>query len=155
MRPNENTVWKKNIEPQWLLLKTKFNELYSRFKYYQGQLSFQVNKAKKSIQEVNKKLSEQEDEINDTRLNYNKDELTSGKIEGLPSERELHRKKWSRKMGFYFDSLQETLFTATRALNDVTGYSSIQKLKSSISLMEKKLEAMKKEHKLYLSLIHI
>lgn len=149
MRPNENTVWKKNIEPQWLLLKTKFNELYSRFKYYQGQLSFQVNKAKKSIREVNKKLSEQEDEINDARLNYNKDELTSGKIEGLPSERELHRKKWSRKMGFYFDSLQETLFTATRALNDVTGYSSIQKLKSSISLMEKKLEAMKKEHKLY------
>ncbi|CAI4057523.1 hypothetical protein SUVZ_02G5070 [Saccharomyces uvarum] len=149
MRSNDNTVWKKNIEPQWQHLKTKFNELYSRFKFHQGQLSYQVNKAKKSIQEVNKKLSEQEDEINDTRLNYNKDELTSGKIEGLPSERELHRKKWSRKMGFYFDSLQETLFTATRALNDVTGYSSIQKLKSSISLMEKKLEAMKKEHKLY------
>ncbi|CAI1852376.1 hypothetical protein SEUBUCD646_0B05010 [Saccharomyces eubayanus] len=149
MRLNDNTVWKRNIEPQWQHLKTKLNELYSRFKLYRGQLSYQVNKAKKSIQEVNKKLSEQEDEINDSRLNYNKDELTSGKIEGLPSERELHRKKWSRKMGFYFDSLQETLFTATRALNDVTGYSSIQKLKSSISLMEKKLEATKKEHKLY------
>ncbi|CAI4038254.1 hypothetical protein SMKI_04G5960 [Saccharomyces mikatae IFO 1815] len=149
IRAPDDTIWKKNVEPQWQHLKKKFNELYSRFNFHRDQLSYQVNKAKKSIQEANKKLSEQEDEINDSRLNYNKDELTSGKIEGLPSEREQHRKKWSRKLEFYFDSLQETLFTATRALNDVTGYSSIQKLKSSISLMEKKLEATKKEHKLY------
>ncbi|CAI4059126.1 hypothetical protein SKDZ_04G5930 [Saccharomyces kudriavzevii ZP591] len=149
VRTTDDTVWKKNIEPQWQHLRKKFTELYSRFNFHREQLSYQVNKAKKSIQEANKKLSEQENEINDSRLNYNKDELTSGKIEGLPSEREQHRKKWSRKMEFYFDSLQETLFTATRALNDVTGYSSIQKLKSSISLMEKKLEATKKEHKLY------
>ncbi|EJS42201.1 she9p [Saccharomyces arboricola H-6] len=149
IRPTNDTTWKKNIEPQWQLLKTKFHELYSRFNFHRDQLFYQVNKAKTSIRDANKKLSEQENEINDSRLNYNKDELTSGKIEGLPSEREQHRKKWSRKLEFYFDSLQETLFTATRALNDVTGYSSIQKLKSSISLMEKKLEATKKEHKMY------
>lgn len=149
IRAPDDTVWKRNIEPQWQNLKKKFNDLYSRFNFHRDQLSYQVNKAKKSIQEANRKLSEQENEINDSRLNYNKDELTSAKIEGLPSEREQHRKKWSRKLEFYFDSLQETLFTATRALNDVTGYSGIQKLKSSISLMEKKLEATKKEHKLY------
>ncbi|CAI4370234.1 BDM_1a_G0012790.mRNA.1.CDS.1 [Saccharomyces cerevisiae] len=149
IRTPNNAVWKENIELQWQHLKKKLNELYSRFNFHRDQLSFQVNKAKKSIQEANRKLSEQENEINDSRLNYNKDELTSAKIEGLPSEREQHRKKWSRKLEFYFDSLQETLFTATRALNDVTGYSGIQKLKSSISLMEKKLEATKKEHKLF------
>lgn len=65
------------------------------------------------------------------------------KLKDCPPKGNNIEKKWSRKLEFYFDSLQETLFTATRALNDVTGYSGIQKLKSSISLMEKKIRSYK------------
>ncbi|KAL3232166.1 Sensitive to high expression protein 9, mitochondrial [Nakaseomyces bracarensis] len=123
------------------MLKKTWEQLVNGKKVYKHHAS----QIKSSLQEANRKFAEQEDECNDSRLNYKKDELTSRKIEGLPSERELHRKKWSRKLEFYIDSLQETLFTATRALNDVTGYSSIQRLKNSIAIMEEKLSNAKKE----------
>lgn len=140
-------------------LNGKANEQFSKFvnmmkdgweKIVYGKKVYRhhAGKIRTSLQEANKKIAEQEKEYNDSRLNYKKDELTSGKIEGLPSERELHRKKWSRRLEFYLDSLQETLFTATRALNDVTGYSSIQQLKNSISIMENKLTNAKKERAL-------
>lgn len=128
------------LEPCWKTFKSQVTEIRSVLNRYNSQFSYHAEKAKEAIREANKKIAEQEREGNDQRLNYNKDVETSGKIEDLPSQRELHRRKWSRKLEFYLDSLQETIFTATRALNDVTGYSSIQRLRKSIDLMEKTLE---------------
>ncbi|CAL9730822.1 sensitive to high expression protein 9, mitochondrial [Monosporozyma unispora] len=116
---------------------------------YVNQFNGHFNKIKVSLREANKKIAEQEREAKDNKLNYNKDNDNDKKIEGLPSERELKRKQWSRKMEFYMDSLQETLFTATRALNDVTGYSSIQQLRNSITSMEKELDSVKEKVKEY------
>lgn len=127
-------------EPRWKKIQVQLNDTRSLIKRYTTQLSYHASKAKLSIQEANKKLSEQEQENLDQRLNYNKDVRTSERIEDLPSQREQHRRKWARKLEFYLDSLQETIFTATRALNDVTGYSSIQRLRNSIELMEKSTE---------------
>lgn len=127
-------------EPRWKKIQNQLNDTRSLLNRYSSQLSYHASKAKTSIQEANKKLAAQEREKSDQRLNYNKDVKTSEKIKDLPSQRELHRRKWSRKLEFYFDSLQETIFTATRALNDVTGYSSIQRLRNSIELLEKSTE---------------
>ncbi|ONH66491.1 Sensitive to high expression protein 9, mitochondrial [Cyberlindnera fabianii] len=80
------------------------------------------------------------DTKSDTRNNaHNNDK----RIQGLPSERESRRRAWARKLEFYIDSLQETIFTATRALNDVTGYSAIQKLRQSIDALEEELDKSK------------
>ncbi|CAL9735818.1 sensitive to high expression protein 9, mitochondrial [Monosporozyma servazzii] len=117
---------------------------------YMNQFNRHFAKMKDSLREANKKIAEQEREAQDKKLNYNQDRSSNKRIEGLPSEIELKRKQWSRKLGFYMDSLQETLFTATRALNDVTGYSSIQQLRNSIASMEKELDSVKervKQHK--------
>ena len=105
-------------------------------------------KAKQSIKDANVKLAQQEKELAtyDFNEDFTSDRVKAGehsKIEGLPSERERRRKLWAKKLDLYMDSLQETIFTATRALNDVTGYSSIQKLRQSIDALEKELEASK------------
>lgn len=57
-------------------------------------------------------------------------------IGNLPSQKETKRYLIAKKLEEYLDSLQDTMFTATRALNDVTGYSSIEQLKKSINDLE-------------------
>lgn len=64
-------------------------------------------------------------------------------IKNLPSQREKLRYEVSKKLEIYLDSLQETILTATRALNDVTGYSAIEKLKKSIEDLESEMKAAK------------
>ncbi|QLQ78253.1 hypothetical protein HG537_0A05000 [Torulaspora globosa] len=131
------------LEPlgnQWNKIKRQLDDTRSIINRHVSQFSSQVAKAKMSIMEANKKLAEQEQEGIDQRLTYDKDMETSETIRDLPSQRELHRRRWARKLEFYFDSLQETIFTATRALNDVTGYSSIQRLRKSIEIMENSME---------------
>ncbi|KAH7578722.1 She9 / Mdm33 family [Nakaseomyces glabratus] len=138
-RPTANALNTKLNE-----LNGSLNNLWNKFLEGRGVFQHHAKNIRKSIQEANKKIAEQEKESKDAKINYKKDELTNEEIKDLPSERELHRKKWSRKLEFYLDSLQETLFTATKALNDVTGYSSIQKLKNSINLINEKLDATRK-----------
>lgn len=128
------------LEPTWNSIKEKFDDSLRVVNKYATGTLYHFGKAREAIREANKKIAEQERDRSDQRLNYNKDIENDGRIHGLPSEREMHRRKWSRKLEFYLDSLQETIFTATRALNDVTGYSSIQKLRKSIELMERTLE---------------
>lgn len=115
-------------------------------------LKFHMNKARDAIKEANEKLEQQEKESDNYRFNEDFTQQSTNnevsKIKGLPSDRERHRKKWAKKLEFYIDSLQETIFTATRALNDVTGYSSIQKLRSSIEVLENELEKSKENCKL-------
>ncbi|CCD22587.1 She9p NDAI_0A04300 [Naumovozyma dairenensis CBS 421] len=134
-------------EQKWLETKLKLSSFKKMTKSFRDQSKYHIDNMKKSIRQANEKIAAQEKEQQDSRLNYNEDVNTHEKIKDLPSERELNRKKWSRKLEFYLDSLQETLFTATRALNDVTGYSSIQKLRNSILIMEQKLDTIKKEVK--------
>ncbi|CDH12000.1 related to Sensitive to high expression protein 9 homolog, mitochondrial [Zygosaccharomyces bailii ISA1307] len=128
------------LDPAWNHVKRKLEDTLRAVNKYATGLLYHFGKAREAIREANKKIAEQERDRSDQRLNYNKDIENDGRIQGLPSEREMHRRKWSRKLEFYLDSLQETIFTATRALNDVTGYSSIQKLRKSIELMEHTLE---------------
>lgn len=137
-----NNVKKKND------LIEKFDQLKKQVNITTKQFLTHFNIAKVSLKEANKRFLEQEKAALDSKLNYSKNVLDNTNIKDLPSDRELHRKKWKRKLEFYLDSLQETIFTATKALNDVTGYSSIQKLRNSIIEMEKQLDALKKELKL-------
>lgn len=64
-------------------------------------------------------------------------------IEGLPSSKESKRSDLAKKVEVYLDSIQDAIFTATRALNDVTGYSSIEKLKKKIEYLEDELKVAK------------
>lgn len=66
-------------------------------------------------------------------------------IGNLPSQIEKTRSKMSKKLEEYLDSIQETILTATRALNDVTGYSAIEKLKKSIERLEEELLECKEQ----------
>lgn len=117
----------------------QLNSLISAFKFH-------LNKAQGAVREVNEKLAlqEQESQNYDFKQDLTKQNGNNGStIEGLPSERERKRRQWAKKLELYIDSLQETIFTATRALNDVTGYSAIQKLRESIEILEKDLEKVK------------
>jgi len=145
---NSNKVWD-NVEDKLKDYKLRYTDLQGKIDKYKTQISSQVDVIKKSINEANKKIEEQEKEGTDVKLNYKKNAQTSGNIVGLPSDRELNRKQWKRKLEFYLDSLQETIFTATRALNDVTGYSSVQTLRNSITIMEKQLDIAKQDVKKY------
>lgn len=133
------------LEPAWSEVRAKIASANAQAKHYTGQFKNQIDKAKAAIQEANRKLAEEDRSASDSRLGFDTDVETKGRIEGLPSARERSRMQWAKKLEFYLDSLQETIFTATKALNDVTGYSSIQKLRKSIELMEKDLEKRKEE----------
>lgn len=54
--------------------------------------------------------------------------------EHLPSETEGRRSQISKKFTDLMDNLQSNVFTAGQRLNDLTGYSSIEKLKSDIEI---------------------
>ncbi|SCU95234.1 LADA_0G14422g1_1 [Lachancea dasiensis] len=133
----------KLFDPYWAALRVKWSDSRTKLKHYSTQFRKHADKAKVAIQEANRKLAMAEQAEKDSRLQFDTDMETRGRIEGLPSERERYRRRWAKKLELYFDSLQETIFTATRALNDVTGYSSIQKLRTSIEMMEVQLEAAK------------
>ncbi|EDO18187.1 hypothetical protein Kpol_543p16 [Vanderwaltozyma polyspora DSM 70294] len=128
--------------------KSKLDHSKDLFSKYKSLLVKNIDNVKEAIREANRKFAEQEAQAGvDSKLSYNKDVSTGGVIGGLPSEREIRRRKWSRRLEFYLDSLQETIFSASKAFNDVTGYSSIQKLRKSIDLLQIQLEVMKRELK--------
>ncbi|PVH15828.1 uncharacterized protein CXQ87_003683 [Candidozyma duobushaemuli] len=64
-------------------------------------------------------------------------------IKNLPSQKEKLRSEFSKKLEIHMENLQETIFRATRALNDVTGYSGIEKLKKSVDQLESELKNQK------------
>lgn len=68
-------------------------------------------------------------------------------IVDLPSQKEKRKSEWSKKLTSSLESLQETILKATRVLNDVTGYSSIEKLKQSIEKLEDELKDSKQNVK--------
>ena len=112
-------------------------KISSKLGKYNQQFKETIEKAQLKIQEANAKIKLQENEAN--KIKYDTDLSTHKAIDNLPSRMELRRTQFARKLEFYFDSLQETIFTATKALNDVTGYSAIQKLRNSIKTMEDQL----------------
>ncbi|SCU88563.1 LAMI_0D10550g1_1 [Lachancea mirantina] len=133
-----------SIEVGWSTFKNKISDVNSSARAVSLQIKDQINKAKAAVREADRRFEEQDKIVgNDDQAGYKKDFDTQATIGGLPSERERKRRRWARKLEFYFDSLQETIFTATRALNDVTGYSAIQKLRKSIESMESQLTATK------------
>lgn len=155
----ENDTWLSNLKQQ-------FDQIKQITIKYCVQFNNHFSKLKVSLKEANRKITEQEAQFKKTYNNSSSNSSSGGdsgdsvsnsnntsrttlikksKFNGLllPSEIEYRRKLWSRKLEFYMDSLQETLFTATRALNDVTGYSSIQNLRNSINQMEDDLNSIK------------
>ena len=92
----------------------------------------------------NKSTSEEEVKANDdTIIASDINEDIQREIGNLPSQKETRRYQFAKKLEEYLDSLQDTIFTATRALNDVTGYSSIEQLKKSINDLEVQLKSEK------------
>ncbi|AMD21695.1 HFL161Cp [Eremothecium sinecaudum] len=139
------TELQKKLEACYRASVPKWKETLHQVSYYSTQIKYHLDKAKQSLRETNQKLLEQEKQQQNTNLSFNEDLENKSKIVGLPSERERKRYLWSRKLEFYLDSLQETIFTATKALNDVTGYSSIDKLRKSIEMMESQLNEVKSD----------
>ncbi|ABN64828.2 predicted protein, partial [Scheffersomyces stipitis CBS 6054] len=74
-------------------------------------------------------------------------EQIKGEIGNLPSQEEERKNQYYKKVEAYLESLQGTIFRATRALNDVTGYTAIAKLKKSIEQIEAELREAKEEAK--------
>lgn len=54
--------------------------------------------------------------------------------DGLPSEEEGRRSQLSKKFTDMMDNIQSNIFTAGQRINDLTGYSAIEKLKQDIAL---------------------
>lgn len=61
----------------------------------------------------------------------------------LPLQRERLRTETSKRIEAYLESLQKTIFRATRTLNDATGYSSIEGLKNEVEKLEIELRDAK------------
>ena len=61
----------------------------------------------------------------------------------LPLQRERLRTETSKRIETYLESLQKTIFRATRTLNDATGYSSIEGLKNEVEKLEIELRRAK------------
>ncbi|RYP40521.1 hypothetical protein DL767_001650 [Monosporascus sp. MG133] len=59
----------------------------------------------------------------------------------LPSAQNSRRSALNQQLSSFMDRAQNTLFTASRRLNDLTGYSGIETLKSEISGLEAELAA--------------
>ncbi|WLF77550.1 sensitivity to high expression protein she9 [Lodderomyces elongisporus] len=71
-------------------------------------------------------------------------ETIQKEIGGLPSEKQKKQSALTKKITQYLDSAHDTILTVTRALNDVTGYSAIERLKKSIEEQEEDLKNAKK-----------
>lgn len=69
-------------------------------------------------------------------------------IKDLPSEKEGKRTVAAKWMSDKLDQLQTTIFTAGKTLNDVTGYTAIEKLKDQIEAQEKEIHAKREEVRL-------
>lgn len=65
----------------------------------------------------------------------------------LPSEIERKRSHFARRLEAWVESVQATVFSASRTINDVTGYTSIEKLKFSIDQLEEDLKNSRSEVK--------
>lgn len=59
----------------------------------------------------------------------------------LPSAQNSRRSSLNRSISAFMDRAQTTLFTASRRINDLTGYSGIETLKSHVSNLESSLAA--------------
>ncbi|KAI0111780.1 Mdm33 family-domain-containing protein [Daldinia grandis] len=59
----------------------------------------------------------------------------------LPSAQNLRRSALNRSLSTFMDRAQTTLFAASQRINDLTGYSGIETLKSQISGLESELAA--------------
>ncbi|KAI5951501.1 SHE9 [Candida jiufengensis] len=87
-----------------------------------------------------------EDSIDDSEIpNLAKEinESIQKEIVGLPSQKAKNQSNITKKVSKYLDSAHDTILTVTRALNDVTGYSAIEKLKKSINEQEDDLRKAK------------
>ncbi|KAI1379362.1 Mdm33 family-domain-containing protein [Hypoxylon crocopeplum] len=63
------------------------------------------------------------------------------KISDLPSTQNSRRSSLNRKLSAFMDRAQTTLFAASQRINDLTGYSGIESLKTQISAVEANLAA--------------
>ncbi|KAI0150405.1 hypothetical protein GGR57DRAFT_194762 [Xylariaceae sp. FL1272] len=59
----------------------------------------------------------------------------------LPSEQNSRRSALNQSLSQFMDRAQTTLFAASQRINDLTGYSGIESLKSQISTLESQLRA--------------
>ncbi|EMG50889.1 hypothetical protein G210_0138 [Candida maltosa Xu316] len=87
------------------------------------------------------------DESDIPNLAREMNETIQKEIGGLPSQKAKRQSELAKKLTKYLDSAHDTILTATRALNDVTGYSAIEKLKKSIEVLEDDLKKAKEKVK--------
>ncbi|KXX80771.1 Sensitive to high expression protein 9, mitochondrial [Madurella mycetomatis] len=69
------------------------------------------------------------------------DPPSSSADRSLPSFTETHRHPWSARFSTFMDNLQSRALTATQTINDLTGYSAIEAIKSRNSQLEGELSA--------------
>lgn len=98
----------------------------------------------------NKIIASTEDAVDESEIpNLAKEinETIQEEIGDLPSQKAKRQSPLTRKVSNYLDSAHDTILTVTRALNDVTGYSAIERLKKSIHEQEDDLKKAKEEVK--------
>jgi len=55
------------------------------------------------------------------------------KVSSLPSQIQQRRSEWRKKFETMMDNMQSNVFMAGQTLNDLTGYSAIERLKQEIA----------------------
>ncbi|OJD19514.1 hypothetical protein ACJ73_08637 [Blastomyces percursus] len=92
------------------------------------------------------KMQHQEQEQQEQKQNYSKkgsEEIDSGSgngnFRGLPSQIEKRRSDLSKQFTRLMDNMQSNIFIAGQRLNDLTGYSAIEKLKQDILVQEERV----------------
>ncbi|CUM50304.1 Sensitive to high expression protein 9-like protein, mitochondrial [Debaryomyces fabryi] len=127
-------------------------EVYKKYeldKEAEGEEAKQENEQEEdTVANKDKPAAEDEANVNDQTITASEiNQNIQKEIGNLPSQKETRRYQIAKKLEEYLDSLQDTIFTATRALNDVTGYSSIEQLKQSINDLEAQLKGEKENVK--------
>ncbi|KAH3688333.1 hypothetical protein WICPIJ_000671 [Wickerhamomyces pijperi] len=122
-KPSDTEPLMERLKPYISQYQAQYQTTTKYLHELQQTLQTQYLKAKQSIQQANAKLSESS-------------ELQNQGQGQTPEQQRLWNKK---KLEVYLDSLQDTIQTASKGLNDVTGYSTIQQLRQSIDTLETQL----------------
>lgn len=118
--------------------------------FHEKTVKSEENDKEENLRVENKIIASTEDAADESDIpNLAKEinETIQEEIGDLPSQKAKQQSPITKKISHYLDSAHDTILTVTRALNDVTGYSAIERLKKSIQEQEEDLKKAKEEVK--------
>lgn len=136
-----------SVRKMFRLRLVRFNSTHSEEKLRKIIESSSIKSPPKPVSSIPIPPIQKNREINEKQLlDFEKFRVDlKSKIEDLPSQKEALRNNVTKNLSNYMESFQQAIFKATRTLNDVTGYSSIEKLRSDVEELENNLKSAKNE----------